>query len=82
VVSVVGNDLMAQQVEMFRTAISAGVEHIYPSEYNSDLSQPELRDLRYFRDKYVVRDFLRSRQEREKFSRQRIWRPASSPSGL
>lgn len=55
---------MAQQVDMFRAAISAGVEHIYPSEYKSDLSQPELRDLRYFRDKYVVRDFL-AQQARE-----------------
>jgi hypothetical protein len=64
VVSVVGNDLMAQQVDMFRAAISAGVEHTYPSEYNSDLSQPELRDLCYFRDKYVVRDFL-AQQARE-----------------
>lgn len=55
---------MAQQVGVFLAAISAGVEHIYPSEYNSDLSQPELQVLRYFRDKYAVRDFL-AQQARE-----------------
>lgn len=48
---------MAQQPGMFTAAIKAGVTHIYPSEYNSDLSQAGLRSMRYFRDKYAVREF-------------------------
>ena len=49
---------MAQQPAMFTAAIEGGVTHIYPSEYNSDLSQPELKGMKYFRDKYAVRDWV------------------------
>jgi hypothetical protein len=57
-ISIVGNNLMAAQPSIFTAAIQGGVTHIYPSEYNSDLSQPELRGMRYFRDKYAVREFV------------------------
>ena len=54
---------MASQTKIFAAALASGsITHIYPSEYNSDLSQPELRSLRYFRDKYTVRDWLQAAQ--------------------
>jgi len=67
-VSMVGNNLMAAQPSIFAAAIQAGVTHIYPSEYNSDLSQPELRNMRYFRDKYAVRGFVEKGYEGVRFS--------------
>lgn len=49
---------MGQQPEIFRAAVEGGVGHIYASEYNSDLSQAELRGMRYFADKYAVRGWV------------------------
>ena len=51
VVSAVGNALMKSQTEMIDAAIKTGVTHFYASEWNSDISQPEISGMRYFRDK-------------------------------
>ena len=61
VVSLVGNNVMRLQPAMIDLAISAGVSHFVPSEWNSDISQDELSGMRYFRDKFVTRDHLRLR---------------------
>jgi uncharacterized protein YbjT (DUF2867 family) len=51
VISCVGNALMPLQPAMVVAAITAGVTHFYPSEWNSDISAPEICGMRYFRDK-------------------------------
>jgi hypothetical protein len=43
---------------MIEAALLAGVTHFYPSEWNSDISQPALYSMRYFRDKQVTRSHL------------------------
>jgi uncharacterized protein YbjT (DUF2867 family) len=58
VVSLAGNAIMRLQPAMIEAAIIGGVTHFYPSEYGSDVGQEALKDLRYFRDKRVVRDHL------------------------
>ncbi|KAH8900850.1 NAD(P)-binding protein [Thozetella sp. PMI_491] len=58
VVSLAGNAIMRLQPAMIDAAIAGGVKHFYPSEYGSDVGQEALKDLRYFRDKRVVRDHL------------------------
>ena len=52
---------MALQPAIIDAAITAGVSHFYPSEWNSDISQPAIRNMRYFRDKQTVRDHLATR---------------------
>jgi hypothetical protein len=61
VISAVGNALMILQPAMIDAAIAAGVRHFYASEWNSDISQREIYDMRYFREKQAVRTFLRDR---------------------
>jgi hypothetical protein len=61
VVSAVGNALMKSQTEMVDAAIKAGVTHFYASEWNSDISQPEISGMRHFRDKQLVRVHLAAR---------------------
>jgi hypothetical protein len=51
VISVVGNPILRLQPAMIQAAVSAGVTHFYPSEWNSDISQREIYSIRYFRDK-------------------------------
>ena len=46
---------------MIDLSISAGVRHFVPSEWNSDISQDALAQMRYFRDKFVTRDHLRAK---------------------
>lgn len=58
VISVVGNALLRLQPAMIEAAVSAGVTHFYPSEWNSDISQREIYAMRYFRDKQVTRSHL------------------------
>jgi uncharacterized protein YbjT (DUF2867 family) len=58
VLSLAGNAIMKLQPGMIEAAIEGGVTHFYPSEYGSDVSQEELRELRYFRDKRVTQDHL------------------------
>jgi hypothetical protein len=58
VISVVGNALLRLQPAMIEAAITAGVTHFYPSEWNSDISQKEIYAMRYFRDKQVTRSHL------------------------
>lgn len=52
---------MKCQTEMIDAAIKAGVTHFYASEWNSDISQPEISGMRYFRDKQLVRAHLAAR---------------------
>ncbi|KIW91421.1 uncharacterized protein Z519_08317 [Cladophialophora bantiana CBS 173.52] len=61
VISAVGNPLMVLQPAMVEVAVSAGVKHWYASEWNSDISQRQIQDLRYFRDKQAVRAYLRGK---------------------
>ena len=44
---------------MVEAAVEAGVGHFYASEWNSDIDQREIYDMRYFRDKQAVRAYLR-----------------------
>ena len=50
---------MILQPAMIEAAVTAGVRHFYASEWNSDISQKEIYDMRYFRDKQAVRGYLR-----------------------
>lgn len=45
---------------MIDLAISAGVQHFYPSEWGAEISQAGLAKNRYFRDKIATRDHLRA----------------------
>ncbi|KIW31733.1 uncharacterized protein PV07_03331 [Cladophialophora immunda] len=65
VISAVGNPLMVLQPAMVEVAVSAGVKHWYASEWNSDISQRQIQDLRYFRDKQAVRAYLRAKAAQE-----------------
>ncbi|KAF2428298.1 NAD(P)-binding protein [Tothia fuscella] len=58
VLSLVGNALMKIQPGIIEAAVTGGVTHFYPSEFGADLSMPELRNVRYFRDKYATRETL------------------------
>jgi hypothetical protein len=58
VISVVGNPLLRLQPAMIEAAVTAGVTHFYPSEWNSDISQRQIYSMRYFRDKQVTRSHL------------------------
>jgi len=58
VISLAGNAIMRLQPAMIEAAATAGVTQFYPSEYGSDVGQEGLKDLRYFRDKRVVRNHL------------------------
>jgi hypothetical protein len=59
VISAVGNDLMILQPAMVDAAVKGGVRHFYASEWNSDIAQPEIHNMRYMRDKQSVRSYLR-----------------------
>ncbi|EXJ71632.1 uncharacterized protein A1O5_05440 [Cladophialophora psammophila CBS 110553] len=61
VISAVGNPLMVLQPAMVEVAVSVGVKHWYSSEWNSDISQRQIQNLRYFRDKQAVRAYLRGK---------------------
>ena len=52
---------MRAQTEMIDAAIVGGATHFYPSEWNSDISQKEIADMRYFRDKQFTRSHLVAR---------------------
>ncbi|KIX92229.1 uncharacterized protein Z520_12110 [Fonsecaea multimorphosa CBS 102226] len=65
VISAVGNPLMILQPAMVEVAVSAGVKHFYASEWNSDISQPQIQNWRYFRDKQATRSYLRAKAARE-----------------
>lgn len=43
---------------MIEAAAQAGVTHIYPSEWNSDVDNPAIANMRYFRDKMATRAHL------------------------
>jgi uncharacterized protein YbjT (DUF2867 family) len=59
VISLAGNAIMKLQPGMIEAAIAANpAMHFYASEYGSDVSQEELKYLRYFRDKRVTQDHL------------------------
>ena len=58
VLSLVGKPLLRLQPAMIEMAITAGVQHFYPSEFGFDLSQPGLYTYRYFRSKQDTRDHL------------------------
>ncbi|KAF2172812.1 hypothetical protein M409DRAFT_16772 [Zasmidium cellare ATCC 36951] len=55
VMSLVGNPLLRLQPAMIQAASAAGVTHFYPGEWNSDIDQPEIANMRYFRDKQATR---------------------------
>lgn len=61
VISAVGTPLMVLQPAMVEAAIAAGVQHFYASEWNSDIAQREIQNMRYFRDKQAVRAYLRTK---------------------
>jgi hypothetical protein len=52
---------MILQPAMAEAAVAAGVRHFYASEWNSDIAQPEIQGMRYFRDKQAVRSYLRAK---------------------
>ncbi|KAJ7642003.1 hypothetical protein FB45DRAFT_901570 [Roridomyces roridus] len=59
VLSLVGNALMRLQPGMIEAAVAGGVQHFYPSEFGTDITQSAgVRQFRYFRDKVVTRDHL------------------------
>jgi len=45
---------------MVEAAVQAGVTHFYPSEWNSDIDNPAIAGMRYFRDKHATRAQLAS----------------------
>jgi hypothetical protein len=61
VISAVGNPLMILQPAVVEAAVTAGVKQFYASEWNSDIAQPEIQNMRYFRDKQAVRAYLRAK---------------------
>src|SRR4051794_30346209 len=52
---------MILQPAIIEAAVAAGVRHFYASEWNSDIAQREIYDMRYFRDKHAVRAYLRGK---------------------
>lgn len=58
VISAVGNALMSFQPQMIDAAIAGGVTHFYPSEWNSDISNPAIASMAYFRAKQTTRAHL------------------------
>ena len=52
---------MVLQPAMVEAAVAAGVKHWYASEWNSDIAQREIQNMRYFRDKQAVRAYLRAK---------------------
>ncbi|KAF1996682.1 NAD(P)-binding protein [Amniculicola lignicola CBS 123094] len=60
VLSLLGNHAMKYQPAIIDACIKAGVTDFYPSEYGSDISQGDYLTNRYFRDKHVTRQHLRS----------------------
>lgn len=56
--SLVGNPLLRLQPGMIEAAVQGGVTHFYPSEWNSDIDQPAIANMRYFRDKQATRAHL------------------------
>ncbi len=52
---------MILQPAMVEAAVAAGVQHFYASDWNSDISQKDIYDMRYFRDKQAVRAYLRQK---------------------
>lgn len=52
---------MVLQPAMVEAATVAGVRHFYASEWNSDIAQREIYNMRYFRDKQAVRAYLRDK---------------------
>ncbi|KAF2121038.1 hypothetical protein BDV96DRAFT_641674 [Lophiotrema nucula] len=64
VISAVGNDSMILQPVMVEAAVAGGVRHYYASEWNSDIAQREIHNMRYFRDKQAVRAYLRGKASR------------------
>lgn len=49
---------MSTQPAMIDAAIKGGVTHFYPSEWNSDIAQPEIINMAYFRAKQATRAHL------------------------
>ncbi len=52
---------MLLQPAIVEAAVAAGVKHFYASEWNSDIAQPQIQNMRYFRDKQAVRAYLRAK---------------------
>ena len=52
---------MLLQPAIIDAAVNAGVQHFYASEWNSDIAQREIYDMRYFRDKQATRSYLRQK---------------------
>lgn len=52
---------MILQPAIVEAAVAAGVRHFYASEWNSDIAQREIHDMRYFREKQAVRSHLRQK---------------------
>jgi uncharacterized protein YbjT (DUF2867 family) len=61
VLCLVGNALMKLQPGIIEAAAAGGVRHFYPSEFGGDLTIAELRNVRYFRDKYSTREALKEK---------------------
>ncbi|KAK9366243.1 hypothetical protein V1509DRAFT_299084 [Lipomyces kononenkoae] len=61
VISLAGNDIMKFQPQMIDAAIAAGVTHYYSSEFGVDINLKPFLSERYFRDKHVTREHLRSK---------------------
>ncbi|KAF4630751.1 hypothetical protein G7Y89_g7383 [Cudoniella acicularis] len=61
VISAVGDDLCAQQVEFIDAAFEGGVRHFYPTEFGADLSHPVSLPEAYFKNKIATRKHLEAR---------------------
>jgi hypothetical protein len=52
---------MADQPKMIDAAIAAGARHFIPSEFGMDIGQTPFLTERYFKDKHITRDHLRTK---------------------
>ncbi|CAI6342162.1 unnamed protein product [Periconia digitata] len=60
VLSLLGNHAMKLQPEIIDAAVQGGITEFYPSEFGSDISQGDYLTNRYWRDKHITRQHLRT----------------------
>ncbi|RDW58601.1 NAD(P)-binding protein-7 [Coleophoma cylindrospora] len=61
VVACLGNHAIKNQPSLIDTALQAGVQHWYPSEFGADLTVGDNWNERYYRDKVLTREHLQKR---------------------
>ncbi|KAJ7709377.1 hypothetical protein B0H16DRAFT_1745852 [Mycena metata] len=53
-----GSTLQRMQPAMIEAAVAGGVRRFYPSEFGIDFDRADVQQLRFFRDRIVMRDHL------------------------